>query len=128
MASISRYRRRKIRITKAIAAILDEVKSHSVNSEYVFTKPTGAYFHAGNFRNNVWSKALAKAGVPYRRPYVLRHTFAIWCLLMDMKRIKVVSLMGHGSKKMVYEVYGEYVEGMEDDNDGIRELFGADFW
>lgn len=122
------YRRRKIRITRAIAAILAEVKAVSVNSDYVFTKPTGAHFHPGNFRNNVWAKALVKAGVAYRRPYVMRHTFAAYCLLLGMESLKVVSLMGHGTKKMVYEVYGAYVEGMEDDKEGIRELFGADFW
>jgi integrase len=28
---------------------------------------------------------------------------------------KLVRLMGHGSKKMVYEVYWDYIEGLEGD-------------
>ena len=35
--------------------------------------------------------------------------------------------MGHGSKKMVYEVYGNYVEGLEQDAGKILEYFGNDF-
>jgi len=35
--------------------------------------------------------------------------------------------MGHGSKKMVYEVYGNYVEGLEKDAGRILEYFGKDF-
>ena len=35
--------------------------------------------------------------------------------------------MGHGSKKMVYEVYGDYIEGLEQDAWKILEYFGRDF-
>ena len=37
------------------------------------------------------------------------------------------SLMGHGSKEMVYEVYGQYVEDLEKDKDKILGFFGEDF-
>jgi len=35
--------------------------------------------------------------------------------------------MGHGSKKMIYEVYGDYIEGLEEDFWLILEYFGRDF-
>jgi integrase len=35
--------------------------------------------------------------------------------------------MGHGSKKMIYEVYGDYVEGLEQDAPAIFAYFGRDF-
>jgi integrase len=35
--------------------------------------------------------------------------------------------MGHGSKKMIYEVYGNYVEGLEKDAGKILDYFGKDF-
>ena len=35
--------------------------------------------------------------------------------------------MGHGSKEMVYEVYGNYVEGLETDAGKIFGYFGKDF-
>lgn len=35
--------------------------------------------------------------------------------------------MGHSSKQMVYQVYGEYVEDLEDDVEDIIGYFGRDF-
>jgi len=35
--------------------------------------------------------------------------------------------MGHGSKEMIYEVYGNYVEGLEKDAGKILDYFGNDF-
>ena len=46
-------------------------------------------------------------------------------LRMDPNRL--VNLMGHGSKKMIYEVYGNYVEGLEMDAGKISDYFGKDF-
>jgi integrase len=39
----------------------------------------------------------------------------------------MVRLMGHGSKKMIYEVYGNYIEGLDEDLWQILEYFGRDF-
>ena len=36
-------------------------------------------------------------------------------------------LMGHGSKKMVYENYGKYRDGLEADRKKILAFLGADF-
>jgi hypothetical protein len=38
-----------------------------------------------------------------------------------------VRLTARGSKKMICEVYGPYVEGIELCRDQIREYFGEDF-
>jgi len=35
--------------------------------------------------------------------------------------------MGHGSKKMIYDVYGNFVEGLEEDAGKILDYFGKDF-
>lgn len=40
--------------------------------------------------------------------------------------LKWVSRMGHGSKQMVYETYGRYIEGIEEDVDRIKAYFGYD--
>jgi len=41
--------------------------------------------------------------------------------------MKMVDLMGHSSKQMVYQTYGEYVEDLEDDVDDIIRYSGVDF-
>jgi integrase len=71
---------------------------------------------------------LKKAEVEYRVPYSTRHSFCAWSLTIGMDPTnKLVRLMGHGSKKMVYEVYGNYVEGLETDASRIAGYFGNDF-
>ncbi len=57
----------------------------------------------------------------------LRHTFAAWSLTIDMDKNRLVYLMGHGSKQMVYETYGKYVKNMEKDRDKILAFLGYDF-
>jgi len=44
-----------------------------------------------------------------------------------MNPMKLVNLMGHSSKQMVYQVYGDYVEDLEGDVDDIIRYFGTDF-
>jgi integrase len=60
-------------------------------------------------------------------PYSLRHSFAAWSLTLRIDPNRLVRLMGHGSKKMVYEVYGDYIEGLEEDFWKILDYFGRDF-
>jgi len=41
--------------------------------------------------------------------------------------LQLIKLMGHASKQMIYEVYGNYVEGLEEDTESILEYYGEDF-
>lgn len=122
----TRYRTRKIAITKAIRVRLEEAMRHS-NSEYVFVMEDGTAFDYGSFKKTIWEKAFKKADIGYKKPYVTRHTFAAWGLAIQTDPNKMVSMMGHGSKQMIYDVYGTYVEGLEDDAELIFHYFGADF-
>jgi len=122
----TKYRTRKIPITQAIRQRLDMalIRSHG---DYVFTKQTGEKFHAANFCNNVWKKAFIKAELPYKVPYCMRHSFAAWAMTLRIDMLRLVALMGHRDKKMVFEVYGNYVEGLEQDVMKILDYFGKDF-
>ncbi|MDD2541155.1 MAG: hypothetical protein PHH28_08935 [Desulfuromonadaceae bacterium] len=40
---------------------------------------------------------------------------------------RLVDLMGHASKQMIFEVYGKYTEGLEQDRLAILRYFGRDF-
>ena len=59
--------------------------------------------------------------------YATRHTFALWSLVHRIHPEKLVALMGHGSRRMVYDVYGKYVEGILADAALIRDYFGEDY-
>lgn len=120
------YRERRILLTNALTEILDEVASKATG-EYLFTMENGATFTAEKFQRRVWVKALKKAGVRYRKPYTTRHTFAAWALAIRTDQNRLVNLMGHASKQMIFEVYGRYVEGLEQDRLKILAYFGRDF-
>jgi integrase len=57
----------------------------------------------------------------------MRHGFAAWSLLIGIGPLRLVRLNGHGSKQMVYEVYGNYIEGIESDYWDMLNYFGKNF-
>lgn len=119
-------RERRIPLTGAIAEILEEAAAKATG-DYLFTMENGMTFTAERFQRRVWVKALKKAGVRYRKPYTTRHTFAAWALAIRVDQNRLVNLMGHASKQMIYEVYGRYVEGLEQDRLRILSYMGRDF-
>jgi len=120
------YRKRRLQITDALRHRLDSALSRS-KGDYVFTMKSGRIFDIDSFRKNPWTSAFRKAGIPYKVPYATRHSFAAWALTLRMDPNKLVNLMGHSSKKMVYDVYGNYVQGLEEDAGKILSYFGKDF-
>jgi len=88
---------------------------------------SGRTFDVDSYRKNAWTTAMAAAGMAYRKPYVLRHSFAAWSLTIGIDMNRLVALMGHASKEMVFEVYGEYVEDLETDAGLILNYFGKDY-
>lgn len=120
------YRERKVYITETLRARLDEVLART-DGEHVFTMKTGVSFKEGSFRNNYWKPAFMAAGLNYKVPYTTRHTFAAWSLTIGIDPNRLVRLMGHVSKKMIYDVYGDYVEGLEEDHSQIMNYYGQDF-
>ena len=120
------YRERRITLTKAIAEVLAKAQANACG-EYLFTMANGMTLSAERFQRRVWVRALKLAGVKYRKPYTTRHSFAAWALAIRVDQNRLVNLMGHGSKQMIYEVYGRYVEGLERDRLKILSYFGRDF-
>lgn len=119
------FRRRKIFITRAIRERLDITLKGS-DSSYVFTMEDGKRFDSSRFCK-IWKKAVEASGIIHVTSYSARHSFAAWSLIVGINPLRLVKLMGHASKQMVYEVYGNYVEGLEKDGERILEYFGRDF-
>ena len=121
------YRFRRIPLTESIRQLVQQVQILTPNSPYLFPMENGKAFDGNSFRKIVWNKALDGSQSAYKTPYSTRHTFCAWALTIGMNPMKLVNLMGHSSKQMVYQVYGEYVEDLEDDVEDIINYFGADF-
>ncbi|MBT0654775.1 Arm DNA-binding domain-containing protein [Geomobilimonas luticola] len=119
------FRKRQIFITKAIRTRLDILKDRT-SSPYLVTTPRGTRLNSTDFAK-VWKKGVEQAGIAPMTSYSARHSFAAWSLTIGINPLRLFGLMGHASKQMVFEVYGNYVEGLEDDAEDIFHYFGQDF-
>jgi integrase len=119
------FRKRDIFITDAIRQRLETLTVRAT-TKYLVTTPRGTRFKSTDFAK-VWKKAVEKAGITPMTSYIARHSFAAWSLTIGVNPLRLVKLMGHASKQMIYEVYGNYVEGLEEDTENILEYFGEDF-
>lgn len=66
-----------------------------------------------NFRRARWKPALEAAGVPHRRIYDLRHSFATWALDAGLSIFELARYMGT-SVEMIDRTYGHLAHGAEE--------------
>lgn len=62
-----------------------------------------------DFRRLYWIPLLRKAGVRYRYPYQMRHTFASLCLAAGEDLLWVAKQLGHVNTLMVTQHYGKWL-------------------
>lgn len=122
----TKYRKRRLPITMALQRRIDSLMASS-EGDYLFTMRNGLKFDNNSFTKYIWRKAFKLSGVKYRQPYALRHSHAAWSLAIGVDPNRLAYRMGHGSKQMVFEVYGSYIPGVETDREKIRRYFGEDF-
>jgi len=123
----NQYRFRRIPVTEAIKRVIDKMQQQCPDSPYLFPMDDGSPFNGNSFRKVAWNKAMKDSQIAHKTPYSTRHTFCAWSLTIGINPMRMVNLMGHASKQMVYQNYGEYVEGLEDDVEDILRYFGQDF-
>lgn len=72
----------------------------------VFPNSVGRVTRYGTFRNDVWLPLLTLAGLPYRKPHAMRHSYATWLLEggADLRYVK--DQMGHASIEETEGTYG----------------------
>ncbi|HCR1244565.1 TPA: DUF3596 domain-containing protein [Pseudomonas aeruginosa] len=77
----------------------------------VFQNPRTSERWTGDqpIRKTLWTHALKKAGVRYRRPYQTRHTYASMMLSAGEHPMWVSKQMGHGDWTMIARVYGRWM-------------------
>lgn len=135
------YRKRQIPITKRLRVLLEKSIAVSTNpallefanditlpvDRFVLTMKDGSPFNYDSFRKTVWDRALKMARLEMKVPYAARHSFVQWSLIIGISKERLVSLMGHSTKKMVDEVYGRYRDGLIEEKEKILEYFGEDF-
>ena len=104
---------RRIEIRPSMRKVLEEQREFTkgFESEYVFVNMEGRPVRQEKV-GEVWQRAIAKSGLPYRRPYETRHTFASWALAAGESSGWVASTLGHVDPSMVYRTYGRYIPNL----------------
>jgi integrase len=105
--------RRWIEIRPSIQGVLEKQKemAEKFNSPYVFVNTQGRPILQDKLRE-LWGRVMKKSGLPYRRMYETRHTFASWALATGETPEWVAKAMGHADTSMIYRTYGRYIPNL----------------
>jgi integrase len=116
---------RQIAITSTIRDILHRQKAMTAafDSDYVFVNNGGRPILQGKLRE-LWHRAMKKSGLPRRRMYETRHTFASWSIAAGEAPEWVASTLGHVDISMVFGTYGRYIPNLtRQDGSAFERLY-----
>jgi integrase len=104
--------RRRVPLSMRALLALDAIPRR-LDSRLIFSSPRGEHIDLHNWRQRDWKPALEAAGIPSRRPYDLRHSFATWALDAGLSIFELARYMGT-SVEMIDRTYGHLAKGAED--------------
>jgi integrase len=99
-----------------ILSLTDRLRSLLIKYEAIDGEALLFPTHLGNpindcsFNRRLWKPLLSSLSIPYRRPYILRHTFASVALEQNVPITDVAYLLGHSDTSMVCKVYGHLID------------------
>jgi len=97
-----------LRLVKSAAA---DTESLASMTGLVFTGPTGKMVNLNRFRDTVWKKAFAAAGLEHMRIHDMRHTAASLAIKAGADVKVIQRMLGHASAAMTLDTYGHLMPG-----------------
>jgi integrase len=91
----------------------------------LFPNSAGRRIDINTFRNRGWTPALKAAGIPHRRIYDLRHTYATWSLAAGIDIFTLSRRMGT-SVAMIDRTYGHLAAGADEHERELLDAYDAD--
>jgi integrase len=94
--------------------------------DLVFCTRTGGAIHRSNFRRQSFARIVQAAGVPYIRPYDMRHMAATMLLLAGIHPKVVSEMLGHSSVTITLTVYSHVLPMLQREAAGVmNRLLGG---
>lgn len=96
---------------RALAALDEQGRVVGGTAGHVWINPrTGAPWETdAQIRKTMWAPLVERAGVRYRNPYQVRHTYASAMLTAGANPWYVAQQLGHADVQMVFSVYGRFI-------------------
>ena len=107
------------RVVPMANTLLEYFKTLTPRPGFLFVSKSGGPM-TGDI-DRVWKRACIKAGVEYRKPYVLRHGYATKALTKGIPIAYVSKLLGHANPGVTLRFYARWVDCQEQEQK-IREL------
>jgi integrase len=104
--------RRRVPLTARATIVLDALPRR-IDTRLVFPSPRGGSIDMHNFARRDWHPALEAAGLPRRRVYDLRHTFASNALAAGISLYELSRYMG-ASVRVLEMHYAHLVRDAEE--------------
>lgn len=119
--------RREVKILAPAAAALKAQKPRTfLAGDPVFRNPgTGERWTGDQQIRDLWVRVLKLAGVRYRWPYQMRHTYASMMLSAGEHPMWVAKQMGHKDWTMIAKIYGKWMPAADLDAGGKAEALFA---
>lgn len=96
---------------EAIAGLIAQKSATFLAGEHVWHNPrvSAPWESDAQIRKTLWEPLCKRAGVRYRNPYQVRHTYASTMLTDGTNPWYVAQQLGHVDVQMVFKVYGKFI-------------------
>jgi integrase len=95
-----------------------------IDTPLLFAGLRGGYLNLHNWRRDEWKPALTAAGLYYRKPHALRHTFISECIAAGIATFEIARMAGT-SVLQIEKTYGHMLPDAIERGRGALDAFDA---